>query len=167
MCTRLVQLFAALLLALSFATLPAQEAAQPSGPIITPEAAAEWADIGKNIGVALSEAAKAMSVGVNDFAGTFVGKLTIILIVWKVIGQDMWAIFGGTAFWIAITIFLSWSYRRHHFTFPVDIPETERQSAHTEYLTRVEMSDDERNISMIVHLVLFVAATITSLFIIF
>ena len=145
--------------------LKAQE--KSSASIITPQAAAEWADMGKNIGVALSEAAKAMSVGVNDFATTFVGKLTIVLIVWKVLGQDMWSIFGGTAFWITLTSILSWSYRRHHFTYPVTVPATDRVAEHTDYKTRVDLDHDEKAVSMWVHLILFVLSTIVCAFIIF
>jgi hypothetical protein len=136
---------------------------------LTPETAYQWAEIGKNIGLAISEAAKAMSVSVNEFAGTFVGKITVVLIVWKVIGQDMWSIGGGTMFWIALTSILAWSYRRHHHKLPVVHTSTrgDKTETSTTYRTTVELGTDEAVVSMWVHVILFVLATVWCSIIVF
>lgn len=146
--------------------LEAQKSAGTPVPI-TAEQAAEWADIGKNIGIALSEAAKAMSVGVNEFAATDVGRLTVMMIVWKVIGQDLWSIVGGTLAWITLTTIIGNSYRRHHFLVPMKMRVGADQER-TEMRTVVEWkSDNERLVSMWVHTILFTVATIVSMIIVF
>lgn len=146
--------------------LEAQKKAGTEVPI-TAEQAAEWADVGKNIGIALSEAAKAMSVGVNEFAATDVGRLTVMMIVWKVIGQDVWGIIGGTLAWIALASIIGNSYRRHHFLVPMKV-KTGTEGEHTEMRTQVEWkTDNARYTSMWVHAALIVAATLVCLLIVF
>lgn len=46
-----------------------------------PEKLNEWTDVGIKVGQALSSTCKELSIGVNDFIQTPVGKLTMFLIV--------------------------------------------------------------------------------------
>lgn len=69
---------------------------------------AKWADVGKGIAISLSAACKELSIGVNEFIKTPVGKLTTALIVWKVIGKDIWhMLLGFILFFITMPIVIS------------------------------------------------------------
>ena len=60
----------------------------------------KWVKIGSNIGQGLAGAAKEVGVAVNDFAKTPVGQLTMMLIVWHMIGAQLIHVFGGIMIWI-------------------------------------------------------------------
>lgn len=49
----------------------------------------EWVEIGEGIGAGLVATAERLGVAVNDFAGTPVGKLAIVLIVWSYLGSKI------------------------------------------------------------------------------
>jgi len=72
------------------------------------DAMAKWAEVGKGIAVSLSAACKELSIGVNEFVKTPVGKLTTALIVWKVIGKDIWhMLLGFILFFVTMPIVIS------------------------------------------------------------
>ena len=52
-----------------------------------------WVDVSASLGTALAATAREMGVAVNDFARSPVGKLATVLIVWKVIGDDIVKLF--------------------------------------------------------------------------
>jgi len=81
-----------------------------NGPahVATPEKLKEWAEVGSAVGKGLVATAKELGVEVNAFAQTGVGKLAIILIVWKVMGGDILHIFGGIM-WFLIALPM-WMY---------------------------------------------------------
>ena len=60
----------------------------------------KWVKIGSNIGQGLAGAAKEVGVAVNDFSQTPVGQLTMLLIVWHMIGAQLIHVFGGIMIWI-------------------------------------------------------------------
>ena len=60
----------------------------------------KWVKIGSNIGQGLAGAAKEVGVAVNDFSQTPVGQLTMLLIVWHMIGAQLVHVFGGIMIWI-------------------------------------------------------------------
>ena len=60
----------------------------------------KWVKIGSNIGQGLAGAAKEVGVAVNDFAKTPVGQMTMVLIVWHMIGGQLIHVFGGILIWI-------------------------------------------------------------------
>jgi hypothetical protein len=55
----------------------------------------KWVKIGSQIGQGLAGAAKELGVAVNDFAKTPVGQLTMMLIVWHMVGGVIVHILGG------------------------------------------------------------------------
>ena len=60
----------------------------------------KWVRIGTNIGQGLAGAAKEVGIAVNDFSKTPVGQLTMVLIVWHMIGAQMIHVLGGILIWI-------------------------------------------------------------------
>jgi hypothetical protein len=67
----------------------------------------KWAVIGKGLAQAIAECCKELSVGVNDFVRTPVGKITMLIIVWKMFAKD----FLGCILWIAVTIVCAFVFR--------------------------------------------------------
>ena len=67
---------------------------------ITPEKLDRFAQTGANIGKGLAAAAKEIGVAVNEFVQTPVGILTVGLIVWHVVGDDIKDVLGGILVWI-------------------------------------------------------------------
>lgn len=52
--------------------------------------------LGTGIGAALNSTVKELGVTVNEFSGTPVGMLTIMVIMWHYVGGDLWDVFVGT-----------------------------------------------------------------------
>lgn len=72
----------------------------------------EWAGIGSEIGIAMKEGLTAVKDVAVDFSKTDVGTYTMVLIAWKVVGQDITGIFVGLlSFLIGVPIII-WSYKR-------------------------------------------------------
>ena len=67
---------------------------------LTEDKVEKWVKIGSNIGQGLAGAAKEVGVAVNDFSQTPVGQLTMLLIVWHMIGAQLIHVFGGIMIWI-------------------------------------------------------------------
>lgn len=71
-----------------------------------------WVGIGKEVGEAVNSSLQAITTQSNNFAQTGVGRLTVAIVIWKVIGDQVVHIFGGI---VELLIFLPiwiWSYRR-------------------------------------------------------
>jgi len=70
---------------------------QPSGSIakIVREEASEWGELGANMGKALVAAAREVGVASNEFAQTPLGKITVAIVVYKLIGEDLLGILIG------------------------------------------------------------------------
>lgn len=49
----------------------------------------DWASVGQNMGIAVASAAKEIGVAADDLLKTDVGKITVVLVAWKVAGKDM------------------------------------------------------------------------------
>jgi hypothetical protein len=68
----------------------------------------KWATMGQGIAKAIGATCKELNVEVNAFVQTPVGKLTVFMIVYKVIGAVILKSIVATVAWIVIMI-LSWS----------------------------------------------------------
>lgn len=68
----------------------------------------KYVEVGKGIGAGLGEAARSLNIAVNEFAVSPVGKWTLVLITYKVVGQDIIGLVMGLL-WFAVFIPL-WAY---------------------------------------------------------
>lgn len=131
--------------------------------IPTPTQMEQWTTLGTNLGQAIGATAKELSIGVNEFIKTPIGKVTAAVIIWKVVGRDIWRIVGGIMAWVVIASIVSISFRRFHFSERVENKEGE-----VRYVPRYEFSsDDARTASVIVHVVIFIAITIATMVLVF
>lgn len=82
-----------------------------------------WAGVGKEVGEAVNNSLQAITTQTNNFAQSGVGRVTIALVVWKVLGDQLIHILGGL---IELIVFLPlwvWSYRRTCITRVFKMPD--------------------------------------------
>jgi hypothetical protein len=76
------------------------------------ESTQSWVGMGKEIGEAVNSSMAAITAQSNNFAQTPVGKLTVFIVIWKVVGDQVIHVAGGL---IEVLVFVPiwiWSYRR-------------------------------------------------------
>ncbi len=72
----------------------------------------KWVGLGKEVGVAVDSSLSAITNQADHFSQTGVGKITIALVIWKVLGdQAVHILAGGVEFLIFLPIWV-WSYRK-------------------------------------------------------
>lgn len=79
---------------------------------VTPERLNEWAEKGKGIGMAIGSAAKELGIAANDFLKTDAGKMTMGIILWKMLGHDITHFIGGFVFFFSLASIWVYIYRR-------------------------------------------------------
>ena len=117
-----------------------------------------WA---KAISTGIKVVCKDLSIGVNEFAKTDVGKITMFLIVYKVIGQDIKRIIFGVLLWVVTMPLILMSFIHFHTKRKMKILDNEGKVTDFKYITRYEWdSNDAKSFSAVVHGAMFVAITI-------
>ena len=79
----------------------------------TLKTAGKWAGIGKEIGTAMNESLTAITTTASNFAETKLGKFTMVLVAWKVIGTDFLQLCIGLL-WIVIVLVVSFFMYRNN-----------------------------------------------------
>lgn len=136
---------------------------------LSPEKLNEWVDLGKNIGMAVAATAKELGVAADEFLQSTTGKITVVLIVWKVMGEDILGVVGGTIAWIVLVNIVLWSFRYFHMKKKV----VNKKGGTVEYVKRYEFVEDDkgksdaRTTSVVAHVIAFVLATLVCAIIIF
>ena len=87
-----------------------------------PQKLNEWVELGKNVGLAMTAVARELGVAADQILNSTTGKIAMVMIVWKVMGQDILDIVGGVATWFVITPVLIWSFNFFHITKPIKNP---------------------------------------------
>ena len=72
----------------------------------------KWAGYGKEVGVAIKEGLNAVVDVADKFGSTDVGKFTMYMIAWKIMGREAVAILLGSFILIIVTIVIFISFRR-------------------------------------------------------
>jgi len=89
----------------------------------------KWVGLGKEIASAVNETAKGVAMTASDFAETPLGKYTLILIAYKVIGTDLIQIVFGIL-WLIIIICISLYLYRNNSARSVIIKRTWNKEFH-------------------------------------
>lgn len=84
---------------------------QTVAPAVDVNSMSEYAELGKKYGLALSEVAKSIGTTANELAQTPVGKFMLVMVAWKVMGEDLIGIIGGFL-WFVVMLPL-WTYMFH------------------------------------------------------
>lgn len=83
-------------------------------PAVTPNDARDWAGVGKEIALAISETAKALSIEVNQFVQTPVGWWAMFFLFWSLLGAKLVKITIGSTFFI-IGAIVWWKSLKHFY----------------------------------------------------
>jgi len=78
----------------------------------TPDKVNEWAELGKNIALAFTTVAKELGVAADQFLNSTTGKITLVLIIWKVAGQDILSLAIGGLFLLTFVPLWVYFFRR-------------------------------------------------------
>ncbi len=119
---------------------------------LTPDKIDKYAQMGKGLGIAINEGLGAVTKNVEQFAQTSAGKWLMVLITWKVMGEDavglvrnaiQWSI-GGFLILVGVPVWI-WVVKRNCVNRPIakveqtgfwtkNITYSERLPIHEEYL---------------------------------
>ncbi|MCX6763875.1 MAG: hypothetical protein NTZ97_04070 [Candidatus Moranbacteria bacterium] len=133
----------------------------------SPDKMEAWVNLGEKIGKAIGAICKELNTGVNDFIKTPVGKIAMVLIIWKAIGHELWSIFGGTLSWIILSAIIMWSFRFFHMPERVEDQEKEGKKV-IRYIEKYKFNSNEAKCySAAVHIVCFAIVTIACMVIVF
>lgn len=72
----------------------------------------KFAGIGKEVGVAIKEGLTAVKDVAVEFSDTNVGMFTMVLIAWKVAGDDIMSFVVGVPLYLLCLFMLAWAYKR-------------------------------------------------------
>jgi len=132
--------------------------------MLDPQELNEWVDLGKNIGMAVTATAKELGVASDTFLQSTTGKITVVLIVWKVIGEDVVDVFGGIAVWLVLMSLILWSFKHFHMSKRV----LNKKTGEVSYIRRYDFSSsDSRVFAVLGHVAAFITITGICLGIIF
>lgn len=71
----------------------------------------KWVGLGNEVGNAVNSSLSAITTQTANFAGTTVGKVTMALVIWKVVGDDLSGYVLGLLWLIVFLPLWVWSYR--------------------------------------------------------
>lgn len=72
----------------------------------------EWSELGQSVGVALVATAKELGIAVDDFSKTGIGRVTIAVIVWKIMGKEALRVIISTIYLIVGILFWNHYFRK-------------------------------------------------------
>lgn len=127
----------------------------------TPEKLRKWAEVGSAVGKGLVATASELGVEVNEFAKTGVGKLAIVLLIWKVMGSDIIHIVGGIM-WFMIALPM-WMYYFRKLCIVKDITYNDKgKKIKVSYFEKGEV--EEARITMTFAIVIIIIIGIVTIF---
>lgn len=88
-----------------------EEAASQTNQVINVEQLNQYAEFGQAFGSAISQTASEVGQATNEFIQTPAGKIAIMLIVWKIAGEELFGAISGFV-WFTVMIPL-WIYFWH------------------------------------------------------
>jgi hypothetical protein len=73
----------------------------------------EWVGVGKEIGSAVDGGLTALTKHADNIANTNVGKFTMVMIAYKVLGNDIMGVTFGFIFWFMGTLLFIWIFYKN------------------------------------------------------
>lgn len=127
----------------------------------------EWAGIGKEVGAAVADTARALSVETNEFVKTPVGKWTAVILLIYFLGAKLWTlwtVFAGIVVWVVLGVVIVRSWRYYHarsVTTKKEGGETTTVTAGYDF-----QNSDLREVSFALHGIAFVALNVVMMIIV-
>lgn len=131
----------------------------------TVQTANEWVDFGKNVALAFTTVAKDLGVAADTFLQSTTGKVTLVLIVWKVAGKDILGVIVGSSLLAILLALWVYFFRKLCVVKSITIskPETGFRSIKEIQYYREDEVDGTRFVMLLV----LMAVVLTTLMIIF
>lgn len=138
-----------------------------AGAMPTPQKVDEWSQVGANIGKGLVAAAKEIGTATVDFSKTDLGKITVGVIVWKVLGRELTDTAAGivryfTHLFAALLFPLVWFMGTWYYIKIVKITGVTRTQgkifSYVSKIDREELSQEEKASFVVAAIVAFVGA---------
>ena len=105
--------------------------------------ASAWGEMGANMGKALVGAAKEVGVAANEFAQTPLGKVTVAIVAYKIVGQDILAVvFGGTVMVFGLSLALWFLLTNRFYDRKFETKPTLFGLVNRHYVTEVKTDSD-------------------------
>lgn len=115
-----------------------------------------WGELGANMGKALIGAAKEVGVAANEFAGTSLGKITVAIVAYKIIGRDILKITSGIATLVVGTWLAVLGHRRYAWDFKYETKPVLWGAFNRRYVVERKAHDDTGGVMIIATLFLVV-----------
>lgn len=127
--------------------------------ILAPENAAKWAEVGKQLSEGVAATARGLSIEVNEFVKTPVGKFTFFLLAWKFFGAKLWSVFAATIIWIVLGGIIWRSFRWFHRPVKYLVSE-EGKIKKYEWVYYQWKSQEAKVVSTAVHTISFIVLSV-------
>ena len=128
---------------------------------IDPEKAEKWANI---ISGTIKTICNDLSISVNEFVKTPVGKVTIFLIVYKVIGEDIKRIVFGVLGWLITVSLILALMRKFHMCERIKTVSEDKKTTSIEYVPRfIWRSPDAKTTSACFHVGGLILVTVVAI----
>lgn len=127
----------------------------------------KWVGLGKEVGGAVNESLTAITEQTAKFADTRVGKFTMFLIAWKVLGTDLIQLVVGILFffiWIPLWV---WSFHANALKRRVLKAMVIPKEGDKQYNYEVINYDDNATAERVVHVVVFLILAIANYIVLF
>lgn len=125
---------------------------------VDPKNLEAWANL---ISTTIKTVCNDLSITVNEFAKTNVGKITMCLIVYKVIGKDLKGIIFGILLWIVTMPLIVMSFVHFHTRYKSKTLDKDGKVVDISYTKRYHWESGEaKGFSALAHTALFVGFTI-------
>ena len=115
-----------------------------------------WGELGANMGKALIGAAKEVGVAANEFAGTSLGKITVAIVAYKIIGRDILKIASGIATLVVGTWLAVLGHRRYAWDFKYETKPVLWGVFNRHYVVECKAHDDTAGVMIVATMFLIV-----------
>ena len=124
------------------AVLEAQKRAAETSATVSKENLNLFKEYGKSIAETFAEVCKTLNIEVNKFAETPVGKLTMWLIVYKVVGKDLLHIALTLGLWFSVTIVCGIYAYVFHMPKKLVIRDDKKNITEIKYIEKYQWNDN-------------------------
>jgi hypothetical protein len=104
-----------------------------------------WAGLGHEIGTAVNESLSAVTTQAANFGNTSIGKITIAIVVYKIIGKDLTNLFIGLILIAVIIPIWLWSFWKNCLTRSILVGVSKEGLKTYEVINKCDRLDDPDN----------------------
>lgn len=107
---------------------------------LEPEEAEKWVNL---ISGVIKGVCQDLSIQVNEFTKSDVGKVTIAILIYKIVGEDILKSFIGVSIWALFALSVILSFRFFHMTKAVKTYNNEKKLTDIKYVRRYNWQSED------------------------